>query len=183
MTGRKKMSVCRSPKNHTNMYGPLLATYLREVTLLGSEQQISHRGMTTRYKEKFQAMRERYEHVNAKREAFGRELEIASEKERQLQAENDLLLDTLAIAMAPPQMEYRPSHSSSHADIPLPPRDVHSPAPEGLALPTNGMRDPHHVSRSNGVLNGSTPNGSSAGLLEVREPAEPDSHKEKQEWH
>ncbi|KDQ26432.1 hypothetical protein PLEOSDRAFT_1113067 [Pleurotus ostreatus PC15] len=143
----------------------------------------SHRGTTTRYKEKFQAMRERYEHVNAKREAFGRELEIASEKERQLQAENDLLLDTLAIAMAPPQMEYRTSHSSSHADIQLPPRDVHSPAPEGLALPTNGLRDSHHVPRSNGVLNGSAPNGSSAGLIEVREPAELNSHEEKQERH
>lgn len=71
--------------------------------------------------------------------------------------------------MAPPQMEYRTSHSSSHADIQLPPRDVHSPAPEGLALPTNGLRDSHHVPRLNGVLNGSAPNGSSAGLIEVRE--------------
>ncbi|KAF4593677.1 hypothetical protein EYR40_008466 [Pleurotus pulmonarius] len=132
---------------------------------------------------RFQAMRERYEHVNARREAFSRELEIASEKERQLQAENDLLLDTLAVAMAPPQMEYRTSHPSAPGDIPLLPRDVHSPAPEAPALPTNGLRDSRHVPRSNGALNGSATNGSSGGLHEVREPAEPDSHEEKQERH
>ncbi|KAF4592783.1 hypothetical protein EYR38_008484 [Pleurotus pulmonarius] len=118
-----------------------------------------------------------------RREAFSRELEIASEKERQLQAENDLLLDTLAVAMAPPQMEYRTSHPSAPGDIPLLPRDVHSPAPEAPALPTNGLRDSRHVPRSNGALNGSATNGSSGGLHEVREPAEPDSHEEKQERH
>ncbi|KAI0954494.1 hypothetical protein AcW1_006371 [Taiwanofungus camphoratus] len=66
--------------------------------------QSAHRG--TRYKEKFQALREKYEQVTATREAYERELAIADEKVKRLQEEcecvflpSNLLLDAVDIAV------------------------------------------------------------------------------------
>ncbi|KAH7910068.1 hypothetical protein BJ138DRAFT_1114439 [Hygrophoropsis aurantiaca] len=58
----------------------------------------SHRG-PPRYKEKFQALRERYDQVTALHEEYQRDLKLANERMQKLQAENDLLLDAISIAL------------------------------------------------------------------------------------
>ncbi|KAJ7282038.1 hypothetical protein C8J57DRAFT_1711589 [Mycena rebaudengoi] len=52
----------------------------------------------SRYKEKFQALREKYDRVTAKQDEYHQDLEIANAKIKKLQAENDLLLDAMNIA-------------------------------------------------------------------------------------
>ncbi|KAJ7089773.1 hypothetical protein B0H15DRAFT_839190 [Mycena belliarum] len=52
----------------------------------------------SRYKEKFQALREKYDRITAKQEEYHRDLEIATAKIKKLQAENDLLLDAMNLA-------------------------------------------------------------------------------------
>ncbi|KIP01920.1 hypothetical protein PHLGIDRAFT_38118 [Phlebiopsis gigantea 11061_1 CR5-6] len=54
---------------------------------------------TTRYKEKFLTMKERYEVVTAAHEKYERELTLANEKIRKLQNECNLLLDAVDIAV------------------------------------------------------------------------------------
>ncbi|KAJ7102955.1 hypothetical protein C8R43DRAFT_1047445 [Mycena crocata] len=54
----------------------------------------------SRYKEKFQALREKYDRVVAKQDEYHHDLEVATEKIKKLQAENDLLLDAMNIAAA-----------------------------------------------------------------------------------
>ncbi|KAJ6615174.1 hypothetical protein B0H10DRAFT_2004347 [Mycena sp. CBHHK59/15] len=54
----------------------------------------------SRYKEKFQALREKYDRVIAKQDEYQHDLEIATEKIKKLQAENDLLLDAMNLAAA-----------------------------------------------------------------------------------
>ncbi|KAJ7876299.1 hypothetical protein B0H13DRAFT_1004375 [Mycena leptocephala] len=54
----------------------------------------------SRYKEKFQALREKYDRVTAKQQEYHQDLEIATAKIKKLQAENDLLLDAMNLAAA-----------------------------------------------------------------------------------
>ncbi|KAJ7708764.1 hypothetical protein B0H17DRAFT_364844 [Mycena rosella] len=54
----------------------------------------------SRYKEKFQALREKYDRITAKQSEYHRDLEIATAKIKKLQAENDLLLDAMNLAAA-----------------------------------------------------------------------------------
>jgi len=56
----------------------------------------------TRYKEKFQALREKYDQTIATHEQYKRELELANEKMKRLEEECNLLLDAVDIA-APAQ--------------------------------------------------------------------------------
>ncbi|KAJ6561141.1 hypothetical protein DFH09DRAFT_1364577 [Mycena vulgaris] len=52
----------------------------------------------SRYKEKFQALREKYDRIIAKQDEYHHDLEIATAKIKKLQAENDLLLDAMNLA-------------------------------------------------------------------------------------
>ncbi|KAJ7027865.1 hypothetical protein C8F04DRAFT_71567 [Mycena alexandri] len=52
----------------------------------------------SRYKEKFQALREKYDRVILKQEEYHQDLELATAKIKKLQAENDLLLDAMNLA-------------------------------------------------------------------------------------
>ncbi|KAJ7623698.1 hypothetical protein FB45DRAFT_926498 [Roridomyces roridus] len=52
----------------------------------------------SRYKEKFQALREKYDRVLAKQAEYLNEYDTATAKIKQLQAENDLLLDAMYLA-------------------------------------------------------------------------------------
>ncbi|KAL9713375.1 hypothetical protein Ac2012v2_002983 [Leucoagaricus gongylophorus] len=96
----------------------------------------------TRYKEKYQAMRERFERANAARKALLQDLELADEKLRKIQEENDLLLDAMLANLLPSQVPnpgYHPSPLPSHPTIPS--QSQHSPTelpshqPSSSALP------------------------------------------------
>ncbi|KAF7309560.1 hypothetical protein MIND_00326900 [Mycena indigotica] len=54
----------------------------------------------SKIREKFNMMRDRYDRVTVKQQAYLRELDLAIEKLNKLQAENDLLLDALGVAAA-----------------------------------------------------------------------------------
>ncbi|KAI5995639.1 hypothetical protein EDD15DRAFT_613041 [Pisolithus albus] len=70
----------------------------------------------SRYKEKYQALREKFDQVNARHEEYERELELANARIKKLQAENDLLLDAISITIpATPSLMHltRPSPTST----------------------------------------------------------------------
>ncbi|KAL4072876.1 hypothetical protein V8B97DRAFT_1916807 [Scleroderma yunnanense] len=74
----------------------------------------AHRG-GSRYKEKYQALRENFDQVNAEHEDWERKLELANTRIKKLQAENDLLLDAISITVpATPSLLHliRPSPTS-----------------------------------------------------------------------
>ncbi|KAJ7626303.1 hypothetical protein DFH06DRAFT_1339443 [Mycena polygramma] len=113
-----------------------------------------HPHRNSRYKEKFQALREKYDRVTAKQQEYHQDLEIATEKIKKLQAENDLLLDAMNLAA---------SHQPSMFGL-LPP--AHPPdAPRGGG-PMNidaGPAPPRHHVNGNGVSNGTRSGSSSSG--------------------
>ncbi|KAF7782264.1 hypothetical protein Agabi119p4_1640 [Agaricus bisporus var. burnettii] len=95
---------------------------------------------STRYKEKYQVMRDRFDKVTAARETYLRDLESANEKIRKLQEENDLLLDAMLSTppsnspvntrrypsppshqYVPPSQNYGPSHTAYGGPPPPPP--------------------------------------------------------------
>ncbi|KAL0954065.1 hypothetical protein HGRIS_005215 [Hohenbuehelia grisea] len=140
----------------------------------GNQATTSHRGHT-RYKEKFQELREKYEQVNARREQYHHELALASAKIARLQAENDVLLDSLSAAlpqngpsinnyttmpphdMQPPPPEQYPRHH--HQRMPSGPdssRRTPLHQPSNGALSQREMLIDSHPSQTNGVVNGST---------------------------
>ncbi|TDL26657.1 hypothetical protein BD410DRAFT_783757 [Rickenella mellea] len=92
-----------------------------------------------KYKEKFHALRTRYDNVTSKHEEYRRELEQADAQLKKLQAENDLLLDAMSIAALgqPTLLQYLIS------PIPEPP-----PYQNGHG---NGLTHSHREQRTNGV--------------------------------
>ncbi|OAX35190.1 hypothetical protein K503DRAFT_803014 [Rhizopogon vinicolor AM-OR11-026] len=106
-----------------------------------------HRG---RYKEKFQTLRERYDQVVALHEEYEKDLELANARMRKLQAENDLLLDAINLAVpampslihltrpSPTQYSHSASapphrmngHSAPHANGRYRPVDPHDTTPQ-----------------------------------------------------
>ncbi|KAF8840386.1 hypothetical protein BDN67DRAFT_968574 [Paxillus ammoniavirescens] len=75
-----------------------------------------------RYKEKFQALRERFDQVSALHEGYERDLELANTRIRKIQAENDLLLDAISITVpATPSLMHliRPSPTGTSASMPM----------------------------------------------------------------
>ncbi|KAG6879090.1 hypothetical protein C0992_005235 [Termitomyces sp. T32_za158] len=104
---------------------------------------------STRYKEKFQALRERYDRVLAIRDTIEHDLDIATQKMDKIQAENDLLLDAIHTAspelldfvspiLAPRPLPayshaqpYLASTSHPHLHPPGPLYDPPPPAPQG----------------------------------------------------
>jgi len=81
----------------------------------------------TRYKEKFQALRERYDRVTAAHVDYQRDLDIAAAKLKDLQAENDYLLDAINVAEPDITTILSPLHHngiSAHAMPPEPRADI-----------------------------------------------------------
>ncbi|KIJ65484.1 hypothetical protein HYDPIDRAFT_110574 [Hydnomerulius pinastri MD-312] len=108
----------------------------------------------TRYKEKFQALKERFDQVSAQREEYERDLELANARMRKLQAENDLLLDAISITVpATPSLMHliRPSPTATSSSAPLasythpPPPPPHAPHHH-----TNGHGHSHAHGHANG---------------------------------
>ncbi|KAJ6478493.1 hypothetical protein C8R47DRAFT_633362 [Mycena vitilis] len=112
-----------------------------------------HPHRNSRYKEKFQALREKYDRVTAKQQEYHQDLEIATEKIKKLQAENDLLLDAMNLAA---------SHQPSMFGL-LPP--AHPPdAPRGGGpINIDAGPAPRHHANGNGVSNGTRSGSSSSG--------------------
>ncbi|KAF5316155.1 hypothetical protein D9619_006750 [Psilocybe cf. subviscida] len=74
------------------------------------------------YKDKFQKMREKYDKVTLTHENHNRDLEILNSKIKKLQAENDLLLDSIDVSEPDLLTRYFPAPSSpTHRGQPLPP--------------------------------------------------------------
>ncbi|KAJ7777348.1 hypothetical protein B0H16DRAFT_955344 [Mycena metata] len=121
----------------------------------------------SRYKEKFQALREKYDRVILKQEEYHQDLELATAKIKKLQAENDLLLDAMNLAA---------THQPSMFGLlppPLPPDAPPGGGPMDVdAFPgpsTSADRPParHHRVNGNGNGNGggnvSSSNGTRSG--------------------
>ncbi|GJE93838.1 hypothetical protein PsYK624_100020 [Phanerochaete sordida] len=113
---------------------------------------------TTRYKEKFLTMKERYEVVTAAHEKYERELASANEKIKRLQDECNLLLDAVDIAV-PGQ----PSLLQYLAQDPVPPHymtlsgpQYELPAVQPLPPPADVL-PPQPPSRTHSQNSGSVP--------------------------
>ncbi|EJF61667.1 hypothetical protein DICSQDRAFT_37589, partial [Dichomitus squalens LYAD-421 SS1] len=93
----------------------------------------------TRYKEKFQALREKYDQVTTAHTEYERALARADDKLKRLQEECNLLLDAVDIAVpaqpslvhylksdpiAPPYYSYTVPVPPAGAEGPPPPRDI-----------------------------------------------------------
>lgn len=68
------------------------------------------RVVSTPYKEKFLALRQKYESVNSVHEEYVRDLGMANARMKRLQAENDLLLDAVGLLMAIDQQQLQVTH-------------------------------------------------------------------------
>ncbi|KAF7794977.1 hypothetical protein EIP86_006120 [Pleurotus ostreatoroseus] len=126
----------------------------------------------SRYKEKFQSLREKYEHVMSTHERYEKDLAVANRKLKDLQNECNLLLDAVDIAVpgqptlqhylnydpVPPYMASAPStYGAAPAPPPLivpspqPPHEL-SPLQTPQPLPTLSRSNSHNsVSQTNGV--------------------------------
>jgi len=91
----------------------------------------SHRQKFT-YKDKFQTLRDRYERVSATNDVLRKELSLAEEKMRKLEAENNLLIDGIGIVdpFNPPTEQFLTSHNAER------PSSFSPPTPQ-----TNGPSD------------------------------------------
>ncbi|KAF8637487.1 hypothetical protein AX17_002791 [Amanita inopinata Kibby_2008] len=100
-----------------------------------------HRVAPTRYKEKFNSMRQKYEQVTARHDDYQRQLDIANAKIKKLQAENDLLLDVIATDPSNIGLHQPPPNLSRLSHEPNPPYTHQSlpqqPPPPPPALPTS----------------------------------------------
>jgi len=133
----------------------------------------------SRYKEKFQALREKYDRIIAKQDEYHHDLDIATAKLKKLQAENDLLLDAMNLAAA---------HQPSMFGLLPPPLPPDAPPGDGpmdveafvgsstSAAPLLSDRPPpppRHVN-GNGAGNGS--NGTRSGSSSSLGPAQTNGH-------
>ncbi|KAI5123207.1 hypothetical protein M0805_003973 [Coniferiporia weirii] len=111
------------------------------------------------YKTKFHSLRERYDVVTSKQEDLRRELELANQRLKAVQAENDLLLDAMQIVTptqpgllsilqqidpdpAMLQLNGPPDHLGPGPPPPLPPPGVGADVPNGNG---NMNGHAHHV--------------------------------------
>jgi len=102
-----------------------------------------------RYKEKFQALREKYDQVNALHDEYQRDLDLANARIRKLQVENDLLLDAISIAVpATPSLMHliRPSPTGTSSSMPITSYTHPPPLSYTQSVPMNG----HGYDHANG---------------------------------
>ncbi|KAJ7746803.1 hypothetical protein DFH07DRAFT_589629 [Mycena maculata] len=115
----------------------------------------------SRYKEKFQALREKYDRVTAKQEEYHHDLEIATAKIKKLQAENDLLLDAMNLVAT-----HQPSMFPLLGALDDVPMDLDAFAgPSTSAVPLVAERPPprHINGNGNGNGNGHSSTGTRSG--------------------
>ncbi|KAI0091430.1 hypothetical protein BDY19DRAFT_930455 [Irpex rosettiformis] len=113
----------------------------------------------TKYKDKFLAMKERYEHVTSTHSKYERELAIANEKMRNLQNECNLLLDAVDIAV-PGQPSLM--HYLQHDPVPVHYATANAVVPEAPMMPLQvpssqqsappAPPPPHHTNGTNGHI-------------------------------
>ncbi|KAI6023338.1 hypothetical protein EDC04DRAFT_2727238 [Pisolithus marmoratus] len=87
----------------------------------------------SRYKEKYQSLRETFDQVNAQHEKYEQELELANARIKKLQAENDLLLDAISITIPATPSLMHLIHPSPTSTTPL-----QQPVGQPLHLHMNG---------------------------------------------
>ncbi|KAF7356976.1 hypothetical protein MVEN_01034000 [Mycena venus] len=118
----------------------------------------------SRYKEKFQALREKYDRVTAKQQEYHQDLEIATAKIKKLQAENDLLLDAMNLAASHQPSMFGLLPPTHPPDIPPGggPMDLDAFAHASTSL-TADRPPPRHVN-GNGSSNGTRSGSSSSGF-------------------
>ncbi|KAN0088291.1 hypothetical protein V8E55_005348 [Tylopilus felleus] len=99
-----------------------------------------------RYKEKFQALREKFDQVSAQHEQYKCDLELANVRIQKLQAENDLLLDAISITVpATPSLMHliRPSPTGTSASMPMTSYTHPPPHSYPQSAPMNGHAYDH----------------------------------------
>ncbi|KAI9567083.1 hypothetical protein HD554DRAFT_1022375 [Boletus coccyginus] len=99
-----------------------------------------------RYKEKFQALREKFDQVNALHDEYQRDLELANARVRKLQSENDLLLDAISITVpATPSLMHliRPSPTGTSSSMPITSYTHPPPSSYPQSVPVNGHGHDH----------------------------------------
>ncbi|KAF7370954.1 hypothetical protein MSAN_00729400 [Mycena sanguinolenta] len=125
----------------------------------------------SRYKEKFQALREKYDRVILKQQEYQQDLDLATAKIKKLQAENDLLLDAMNLAAA-----HQPSLFGlippSHTPPDMPPGGG-SMDHDGFSGPSAGPmhaaeRPPPRHMNGNGSSNGTSSSSSGHGPPDER---------------
>ncbi|KAF8555856.1 hypothetical protein OG21DRAFT_1507219 [Imleria badia] len=102
-----------------------------------------------RYKEKFQALREKFDQVSVQHDEYQRDLELANARIRKLQAENDLLLDAISITVpATPSLLHliRPSPTGTSSSMPMT-SYTHTPL---LSYPQSIPMNGHGYDHANG---------------------------------
>ncbi|KAF8888118.1 hypothetical protein BD779DRAFT_1525712 [Infundibulicybe gibba] len=114
---------------------------------------------STRYKDKFQALREKYDQVVSTREDYQKDLDAANARMKKLQAENDLLLDAMNLAVnhqphlhpfiTPPQLSpEQERRSGAEIDSNYAPTPRHAPVHSHISPHMNG--NSNGTSRTNG---------------------------------
>lgn len=99
----------------------------------------------SRYKEKFQALREKFDQVNVQHNEYQRDLDHANARIRKLQAENNLLLDAISIAVpATPSLMHLigPSPTGTSSSVPMT-SYTYPPPPQHPSVPMNGHSYDH----------------------------------------
>ncbi|TFK21761.1 hypothetical protein FA15DRAFT_672219 [Coprinopsis marcescibilis] len=149
---------------------------------MGSEPIKNHsvlRHNPGRYKVKFQEMRERFEKSSRQKASYEKQLEAAANKMKKLQAENDLLLDSLLIndeglynRFFPESRQNRPQapqEASRPRTPPIPPHAV--PAPlrrsrrvSNSVLPNGSMHKPSPF-QANGSIEHRPPEPNSSSMM------------------
>ncbi|KAJ6581077.1 hypothetical protein B0H19DRAFT_492253 [Mycena capillaripes] len=120
----------------------------------------------SRYKEKFQSLREKYDRVTAKQQEYHQDLEIATAKIKKLQAENDLLLDAMNLAAAHQPSMFGLIPPAHHPDVPAGggPMDLDAFAGPGTsAAPLLAERPPPRHINGNGASSNSNSNSNGNG--------------------
>ncbi|KAJ7132241.1 hypothetical protein C8R44DRAFT_977890 [Mycena epipterygia] len=138
----------------------------------------------SRYKEKFQALREKYDRIIAKQDEYHHDLEIATAKIKKLQAENDLLLDAMNLAAAhqpsmfgllPPPLppDAPPGDAPMDLDAFAGPSTSAAPLLAERAPPPPPPPPPRHVNGNGAANSNGTRSGSSSSLGPVQTNGHP----------
>ncbi|KAE9405408.1 hypothetical protein BT96DRAFT_934899 [Gymnopus androsaceus JB14] len=150
----------------------------------GGEEKGVKTSRTTRYKDKFTALRDKYEHVVALQQTYHRDLDTANAKMKKMQEEIDLLLEALMPTTPPPPSVYMERSAE---------REVYYDRAHGMEVDMDSQRDQvsipmqlvprdqstqHDNSRSrhpqtNGKTNGNTANRSRRYSMEPEQELNP----------
>ncbi|KAJ3881602.1 hypothetical protein F5051DRAFT_396878 [Lentinula edodes] len=118
---------------------------------------------TTRYKDKFTALRDKYEHIIMQQQNYHRDLENANAKMKKMQEEIDLLLEALMPTTPPaPSTSYIDRPTENHGRLHDMNSDTQMESPSQVASREHpAIRDNLRSTRpqANGKTNGNMTNG------------------------